>query len=175
MVIDGLGLSSPEWARLADAYGSASDIPALLGALDGAPPHDDSSAEPYNSLWSALCHQGDIYSASFAAVPHLSVICRSQPGKAHWTVLLLVVCIEIARLNGRGPEIPSELSDAYAAAITALPSTVATMLSSQDCEELTSIASAAVAVSQGRAQLAEAIIELEGDVLDEFLEWIAQR
>ena len=59
------------WSALEHAYGEASDIPVLLRQLANFPPHEDHRAEPYFSLWSALCHQGDVYSASYAAVPEI--------------------------------------------------------------------------------------------------------
>ncbi|OKJ69627.1 hypothetical protein [Streptomyces sp. CB02261] len=56
-----------DWPRLSHAYGSAEDIPALLARIA-------SESEPglWNDLWSALCHQGSVYSASFAALPWLA-------------------------------------------------------------------------------------------------------
>ena len=37
--------------------------------LAAFPPHDSYDAEPYGTLWSALCHQGTVYPASYAALP----------------------------------------------------------------------------------------------------------
>jgi len=67
-----LSLESPRWSELTHAYGCASDIPALLRQLMAV---SDANAdeEPWFTLWSALAHQGDVYSASFAAVPHVVV------------------------------------------------------------------------------------------------------
>ncbi|MGE9695808.1 hypothetical protein [Streptomyces sp. NRRL F-5630] len=56
-----------DWSRLSHAYGSAEDIPALLDQIASEP-----SPERWNDLWSALCHQGSVYSASFAALPWLA-------------------------------------------------------------------------------------------------------
>ncbi|MGA5651758.1 hypothetical protein [Streptomyces seoulensis] len=58
-----------DWARLSHAYGSAEAIPVLLDQIASAP-----SPERWNDLWSALCHQGSVYSASFAALPRLADI-----------------------------------------------------------------------------------------------------
>ncbi|MET7533353.1 hypothetical protein [Streptomyces goshikiensis] len=55
-----------DWSRLTHAYGSAEDIPALLERIASDP-----ASEHWNDLWSALCHQGTVYSASFAALPWL--------------------------------------------------------------------------------------------------------
>ncbi|MFQ6198098.1 hypothetical protein [Streptomyces sp. NPDC000405] len=56
-----------DWPQLSHAYGSAEDIPALLGRISSEP-----TAELWNDLWSALCHQGSVYPASFAALPWLA-------------------------------------------------------------------------------------------------------
>lgn len=61
-----LSLDSPRWGELEHAYGSAVDVPALLGALRDFP-KSEGQREPWFSIWSALAHQGDVYSASFAA------------------------------------------------------------------------------------------------------------
>jgi len=66
-----LDLDDRRWAELTHAYGSAADIPPLLRHLREFPPATDYRAEPYFSLWTALCHQGPVYPASYAAVPHL--------------------------------------------------------------------------------------------------------
>ncbi|MFC8794142.1 hypothetical protein [Streptomyces cinereoruber] len=56
-----------DWSRLSHAYGSAEDIPALLTRVAAGP-----EPELWNDLWSALCHQGSVYPASFAALPRLA-------------------------------------------------------------------------------------------------------
>lgn len=66
-----LELSSSRWGDLGDAYGSAARIPELLRQLS-ALPDDDGSSEPWFSLWSALAHQGDVYSASLQRFHTLS-------------------------------------------------------------------------------------------------------
>jgi len=55
-----------DWSTFRHAYGDASDVPALLDGLS-PDPNDDSWGE----VWSRLCHQGTVYSASFAALPRL--------------------------------------------------------------------------------------------------------
>ncbi|MFE4976031.1 hypothetical protein ACFRAR_28490 [Kitasatospora sp. NPDC056651] len=56
-----------DWSQLSHAYGAAGDIPDLLDRIAAEP-----NAEVWNDLWSALCHQGSVYSASFAALPWLA-------------------------------------------------------------------------------------------------------
>ncbi|MEV7600510.1 hypothetical protein AB0O91_24375 [Kitasatospora sp. NPDC089797] len=55
------------WSQLSHAYGPADDIPALLERITA-----ERKAELWSELWSALCHQGSVYPASFAALPWLA-------------------------------------------------------------------------------------------------------
>ncbi|WP_103562275.1 hypothetical protein [Actinomadura rubteroloni] len=60
-------MEEPDWPNLEHAYGPAGDVPALLDALV-----PDGTADVWDELWSRLCHQGTVYSASFAALPRLT-------------------------------------------------------------------------------------------------------
>ena len=57
-----------DWAELQHAYGSAEDVPALLAA---AAETSDETGKVWDDLWSRLCHQGTVYSASRAALPRV--------------------------------------------------------------------------------------------------------
>ncbi|MFJ8609967.1 hypothetical protein ACIRH0_22625 [Streptomyces sp. NPDC093675] len=63
-----------DWSELHHAYGTAEDVPGLLDAARPAP--QDPS---WDELWSRLCHQGTVYSASYAALPALRDMAR------HWS------------------------------------------------------------------------------------------
>src|SRR6267154_82799 len=64
-----LALSDSRWSSYTHAYGPAEDIPALLSrARDDSEPGNKPGTAWFD-LWSALCHQGDTYTASYAAVP----------------------------------------------------------------------------------------------------------
>ena len=165
-----LPLESPDWHQLKHAYGLASDIPDLLRKLQQFPPHPSADSEPYFSLWSALCHQGDVYTASYAAVPHIVGILESAPSRAHWDFYLLPASIEIARCKGRGPEIPKELSEAYFDAFRRLLSLVASGTQGNDDETQCRVLIATLAVAKGQPLLGEAILELEPDRAKRFME-----
>ncbi|MFC9092156.1 hypothetical protein [Streptomyces sp. NPDC057072] len=60
-----------DWSSLHHAYGTAEDIPGLLS---GVSPNPD--APQWDDLWSRLCHQGTVYSASYAALPVLTRMAR---------------------------------------------------------------------------------------------------
>ncbi|MGH3734458.1 MAG: hypothetical protein ACRDT6_02375 [Micromonosporaceae bacterium] len=64
------GIDGVNWPQLGHAYGKADDLPGLLRAVAG---HDEGSAEKaLDDLWSRVCHQGTVYSASAAVVPFLT-------------------------------------------------------------------------------------------------------
>ena len=81
-----ISLDSQKWSQLQDAYGSAERVPDLLKRLYTDPNDDDA----LNEAWSTLCHQGTIYSASIAAVPHLVSSVTHQTLKGRLGVLILV-------------------------------------------------------------------------------------
>src|SRR4051812_39521099 len=63
-----------DWASLEHAYGSAADVPDLLKQLS-----PDADGDVWTELWSRLCHQGTIYSASLAALPELIATAELWP------------------------------------------------------------------------------------------------
>ena len=76
-----LALDDPRWGELEHAYGSAADVPGLLRELAASPaPTGSYSGEPWFSLWSRLCHQDEVYAASYATVPHVVEIALSHRG-----------------------------------------------------------------------------------------------
>jgi hypothetical protein len=166
-----LDLQSDRWSKLSHAYGSASDIPALLRELKTYPPNEGYESEPYFSLWSSLCHQGDVYTASYAAVPHIIESLASKPARANWNYFLLPICIEIARSKGSGPIMPPDLVEDYFRSLAQLPSLAALVAEGPLDETYCGTLAAAIAVAGGHPTLGEAILELEPDVVPKFLEW----
>lgn len=77
-----------DWSRLSHAYGPATDIPAQLARLAAEP-----DAELWNDLWSALCHQGSVYSASFAALPWLAAVADGEDREQSVQAALLASAI----------------------------------------------------------------------------------
>ncbi|MFF3420476.1 hypothetical protein ACFYW9_38320 [Streptomyces sp. NPDC002698] len=74
-----------DWSRLTHAYGPADDIPGLFARLDGG----QEDEKVWQDLWSALCHQGTVYDASYAALPVLADIAAGRvPGERKQAVLM---------------------------------------------------------------------------------------
>lgn len=162
-----LALDDPRWNELQHAYGAASDIPALLRGLATSPARTtDSATEPWFSLWSSLCHQGDVYSASYAALPHIVGIALTADAPIDASFLVLPASIEVARQTGRGPTLPTELADSYRDAISGLVDIVSRHRHEAWDQAMVLAASAALAAAKGHVWAAEALLNLDDD-------WIA--
>lgn len=165
-----LSLHSPRWQELEHAYGTAADIPALLEQLDSLP-NDDGESEPWFAIWSALAHQGDVYSASFAAVPHVIAALSKSPATAHESYFQFPAWVEICRTK-QAIEVPRELHEPYFSSLSRLPQLVAVAATKPwECSFL-ACALAAAAAAKGQHAVAEAILEMaEEGTAEEFLEW----
>ena len=168
-----LSLESLRWAELQHGYGSATDIPALIEKLVGLPSASDRS-EPWFSIWSALAHQGDVYSASFAAVPHVIRILETSPLKAGAVYFQFPAWVEICRKK-KGVKVPEDLAPAYFEALSKLPALVAAASDREWDAEFLQCALSAIAASKGQAAVAEASQELSPEVAAEFIEWFFER
>ena len=169
-----LELSSPRWSELSDAYGSAAKIPELLRQLS-ALPSDDGSSEPWFSLWSALAHQGDVYSASFAAVPHVIAAIANSPECVTDVYFHFPAWVEICR-HKNGVDVPDELVADYFGSLSRIAALVAKAEEKQWSAAFTACALSATAAAKGHHELVEALLELtSSDTVDEFLEWSYDR
>ena len=107
---DMIDLESPDWGELRDAFGPATQIPRLLRGLRLNPrPTRCPADEPWCSLWSALYHNRSIYSASYAAVPHIVSIGIDADGAIDRSFFLFPKEIVMAQIGGRGPEVSGQL------------------------------------------------------------------
>lgn len=77
-----------DWSRLTHAYGAAHDIPGLLDQAGPAP-----ADRVWSDLWSRLCHQGTVYTASYAALPALTEMARQWRAPQQFQPLLLAAAI----------------------------------------------------------------------------------
>ncbi len=165
-----LSLESHRWSELQHAYGDASDIPPLLVQLVGLP-SSANNAEPWLTLWSALAHQGDVYSASFAAVPYVVQALGSAPSKGDHSYVQFPAWVEICRVKNQVP-IPEDLRVAYFDALAQLPRLVAAASESTWEPSFLVSALAAVAAAKGQSLIAEAVLELTPERAEGFLEWL---
>jgi hypothetical protein len=162
-----LPLDHPRWSELRHAYGAADDVPERLRALAAAPgPAGEIEQEPWYGLWSALCHQGNVFSASYAAIPHIVRIAIKSPGPVDLSFFALPAAVEVARISGRGEAIPDDLGEAYRTALVDLAEAVARhRFEPWDRPKLLA-AAAALAVAKGDFEVAEALLNLDDDWID---------
>jgi len=77
-------LDEVDWSAVSDAYGPATDIPALLrAAVSSNPDHREFA---YELLYQTIWHQGNVYSATATAIPFLYNLIEADgphgPGRA---------------------------------------------------------------------------------------------
>lgn len=160
-----LDLNSLEWKKLKHAYGKASDIPALLEQLKTALPPDDWQSEPWFSLWSALCHQSDVYTASYAAIPHIVAIAAVKPAGKRLEHLHFIGSVEMFRHRKKAPAMPANLKGDYLASLNTAASLIL------ECLEIASLGESklkvlmgALAAVRGEYKLAGMIFDLDEEV-----------
>jgi hypothetical protein len=157
-----------DWARLRHAYGSASNVPELLEAARRAPAGGDYRDEPWFSLWSALCHQGDVYTASYAAVPELVAIAglRQAEHTAARECLLLAGMIELERALPQGrppPQMPAEVVGPYAEALAQGAGIAAALMAAERDPDYARGLEAAAAAMRGDAATARRLVDSDGE------------
>jgi hypothetical protein len=155
----GLSLDSPRWGQLAQSYGSAEDVPRLLEAL-ACIGSEDARAEVWFALWRTLHRPSEVYSASYAAVPHLLSISRALGLRERAEAIHLVTRIEVSRRDQRSDAMPPDLVEAYAAAVESLPAIVAELSAVPWPAEIAQIFSAALLVGKRHPELARGVLEL---------------
>ena len=152
------------WSRFRDAYGEADEVADLMIAVnDGC--FDEQVAE---DLWSRLCHQLTIYSASFPAVVALARVLGNAEVEARTTLLPLAGGIEMVRCWRRQPVVGVD-EDEYRMAIQAagklaLETVEERSFALDSVDELTGLF-ATVAVSKGHWRLGSGIQLYEFEVI----------
>ncbi len=91
-----------DWAHLRTAYGSAEGVSDLLRRAEEA---GADFGAAWDDLWSHLCHQGTVYTASYAAMPTLSAMCLRQEPRGYMAPLQLVGSILASNDAPEGAEL----------------------------------------------------------------------
>jgi hypothetical protein len=154
-----LNLDSPRWAALTQAYGTAEDVPRLLVAL-GCIGREDARAEVWFALWRTLHRPGEVYTASYAAVPHLLEIGAGFGLRERAEAVHLITRIEASRREPASPSIPLDLVEGYATTVDNLPEFVAAMADEPWPAEVAQIFAAAILVGKRHPELARGVLEL---------------
>ena len=136
-----LALDDPRWGELIGGYRVPYDPRPAIASLESG----DSDA--WQLLWDELHHQGDVDTASYAAVPHIVRIYQARRAP-DWNAYALVGTIELAR-GGSNPGVPSWLEPAYSEAVCSLAKTGSLELWDSDERELVQCALALIALVRG--------------------------
>lgn len=159
MTDDALELDSPRWAELAQAYGTAEDVPRLLEAL-ACIGREDARAEVWFALWRTLHRPGVAFSASYAAAPHLLGIAGALGLRERAEAAHLVTRVEVSRRGPASASMPNDLLPAYAAAVESLPAFVAACAGEPWPSDVAQIFAAAVLAGKRQPELACGLLEL---------------
>ncbi len=104
-----LALDSPRWRDLRQAYGNAKETPKLINDLV-------SNQSRWSDAWGSLCHQNSIYSATYAAVPHL--VSLTDSADLEFKIQTLILCGTIqSKGNLVGGTVPPDLIEPFDSAM----------------------------------------------------------
>jgi hypothetical protein len=157
-----LSLDSPRWAELTQSYGSGEDVPRLLGAL-ATIDEPEARAEVWFALWRMLCRPDAVYTAAYAAAPHLIDVAADVELPERVEAIHFVSRIELMRRTPGAPPIPADLLVDYAEAVEALPALVAGAVDEPWSADVAQILAAALLIGKRHGALGGAILELDAD------------
>lgn len=139
-----ISLEDPRWSHLTGGYKTPFDPRPLLFRLET----DSDTSEVWHRLWDELHHQGDVGDVSYAAVPFL-VRSYARRGVLDWNTYAIVATIELARSEGKNPELPAWIADDYFQAIHELAATGAReVLQAESAEDVRAMLSV-IAIDKG--------------------------
>jgi hypothetical protein len=156
-----LELDDPRWGELIGGYRVQYDPRPALASLESG------AADAWKLLWDELHHQGDVGTASYAAVPHIVRIYQARR-LPNWNAYALVGTIELAR-GRRNPAVPSWLEPAYSDAVRSLAKTGSRELWESDERELLQCALALIALVRGHRLAGQLLLAYTEDELAEMV------
>ena len=156
------------WKKLQGGYKTIYDASIPLRQLEGTE-DKEKIKEVFDELWNELHHQGDVGLASYLALPQLVRIGKSK-GLFDWNLLGLCSVIEQQRQLADNPPLPAEFREYYESGLKELKQFVLANIDSEKDKTTFRIALSALATSSGNIKLGKAIMELDDDVMNEFLE-----
>jgi len=150
------------WSGLQGARGRHYDPRPALKQLVGG------DKDAWSELWNELQHAGTVGTASYAAVPVIMMI-QDRQRATDWNPYALVGTIELCRLSGHNPPLPSNLQAPYEAAMRRLTDIGRGQLDEATDERLVRSIQAMIALSSGAIDIARAALPRSDDELSELL------
>ena len=160
-----LPLADARWRELHGGYRTPFDPRAAMANLELG----RAVPRAWEDLWQELHHQGDVDTASYAAVPHLLRVHISR-GVPDWNTFALVGCIEQARHSEGNPDVPEWLRDGYEQAWRDIVPLALGDLARSSEPELVRSAIGCIAMARGLRGIGEVVLEFAEDELREMVE-----
>jgi hypothetical protein len=139
-----ISLEDVRWLNMTGGYRSPLDPRPLLKRLET----DSDTTGVWHELWDELHHQGDVGDASFASVPFLVESYR-QRGVLDWNTYAIVAIIELARKEGKNPDVPRWIADDYFEAIGKLAAIGTTEVLRAEADEDVRAMLSIIAIAKG--------------------------
>ena len=157
-----LSFDDERWYHLTGGYKTLFDPRPSLRKLE----NQEDSVAAWEELWQELHHQGDVGDASYAAVPELVRIYRTE-SVADWNLYGMVAIIELARTEAQNPEVPDWLCEDYFRSILELAEMGANEILHADEAETIRAILGVIAIAKGLRTHAKFLIEYsEDEMLD---------
>ncbi len=163
-----INLDNSLWQTLEGGYKIIYDVSIPLRELEITT--DSQTIENiWKELWDELHHQGNVGLASYLAVPQLARIATAR-NFYNWNLLGICCVIEQQRQLNENPQLPVEFENYYKEGLQTLKQFVIDNLNKEASETTFRMALATLAVCSGQVKLSKAITEMEGDIMEDFLE-----
>lgn len=155
-----ISLEDARWSNMTGGYKMPFDPRPLLKRLET----DRDTTEVWHELWGELHHQGDVGEASFAAVPFLVKSYRER-GVLDWNTYAIVAVIELARQEGKNPDVPRWIVDDYFLAIRELAEIGTTEISQAESAEDVRAILSVIAIEKGLRMHGKFLVNYSEDEL----------
>ncbi|MEL7360644.1 MAG: hypothetical protein AAFN13_01100 [Bacteroidota bacterium] len=155
----------PRWADLEGGYRVPYDPRPALQRIK----QETEVQVAWEELWEELHHQGDVGTASFAAVPHLVQI-HAEQDVPNYNVFAMLCVIERARSGEGNPAIPDWLKKGYEQAWQDIIPLALRDIARSESEDLLRSAFSAIAIARGLQWLSTLIFDFSEAETQEMIE-----
>jgi len=139
-----ISLEDDRWSTMTGGYKTLFDPRPLLRRLET----ESDPTAVWRELWDELHHQGDVGYASFAAVPFIVKNYRGHD-VPDWNTYAITAIIELARNEGKNPDVPRWMADDYFHAIRRLAEIGTTEILQAESAEVVRAILAIIAIEKG--------------------------
>lgn len=158
------------WSELEHAYGTAEDVPQMLEDLI----NNNEKSFYWESIWSSLCHQETIYSATFVFIPQLVQVLKDfiKNKRIDNNIFYFITCVELSRQT-YSVEYPNTL-EYYLAALEEIDYLAYEYLKLTNSFDIVQSILAYQAVRKNLPSLTQLLLELSPENTDKLLNLLYQ-